>query len=117
VGDAILFINPMHFPGAREAAQERVAKCIATFDEAAALASQHGMRLKRHTPGHYRLIREKPRGIWNLYPRSGKRTPRIVGDPLHRGGFLALDHVDWTLLEVVQAAVALTQAQAKAVAK
>jgi hypothetical protein len=117
--EGFVYANLMINPEIRAEARARAAACVATFDEAAALASVNGMRLLRHTDEHFRLIREKPRGIWNLYPRSGKRSPRIVGDPLHRGGFLALDHVDWTLLDVVQAAVALTQetAKTKAVAK
>lgn len=100
-------------PADPEETRARAAACIASFEEAAGMAALFGLRLVCHSSEHYQLIRDEPKAIWNLYPRSGQRKPRIYSDPKHRGGFLKLDGDDWTLLDVVKAAVGLTQEQAK----
>lgn len=92
----------------RKKARARAAACVANYHEAAQLAMENGMRLVSNGEQHYRLIREKPRGIWHLYPRRGRDSPRIIGDDLHRGGILRLKVKDWTLLDVVKAAVELS---------
>lgn len=114
------YVKWLDIPGNREAAKARAAACVANFTEAPGLAALYGMTLKRHTAEHYQLIRSKPtKIIWNLYPRSGKPTPRIYTDSRCRDSYLSLRGKDWTLFDVVKEAVRLTieQNQPKAAAK
>jgi hypothetical protein len=73
------------------------------FDEARRLARKGGLVLVKHSPQHYAL-RPKGRGGWlqNIYPGNRrlyhdrqKPTPPYLGLP-----------AEWTLLDVVKAAVA-----------
>lgn len=89
----------------RTKSRARAAACIASFNEAAELAAKHGLRLERDGDLNFRLTRQKPRGVWLLCPRPGRKSPRIVGDPLYRGGVIPVGKTDWTLLQVVQAAI------------
>lgn len=109
------FFKWIDIEGNREAAQARVAECVATFREASTLAAQHGMRLTQRSPEHYQLRRYKPQGLWNLYPRSAKPSPRIVTDKrfIDRT-HLQLGGVAWTLLDVVNEAIRVTEETAVA---
>lgn len=89
----------------RTKSRARAAACIASFNEAVELAAKHGLRLVREGDFNFRLTREKPRGIWYLCPRPSRKSPRIVGDPLYRGGVIPVGKSNGTLLEVAPAAI------------
>ena len=83
----------------------RAKRCEQTFDEAEQTAAAHGLRLTNPSAGVYQLRSDRQGWIINLYPRRQGATGRIYHDPHHRGPFLPLP-CDWTLLDVVLAAVA-----------
>lgn len=80
----------------------------ADFSAACELAVQHGLILKRHTDWHYTL---QAKGGWlvNLYPSKH----RICFSKDRRGPFLKVSP-DWTLLEVVIAAIEVRKGESNA---
>jgi len=82
----------------------RAQKCEKTRDEAERLAAEHGMRLTNPSDGCYQLRHLAAGWIVNAYPRRKGAFPRLYHDPHHRGPFLDVPE-QWTLLDVVQAAV------------
>lgn len=81
--------------------QQRMDRAARQFDEALALAEQHGMKLVRHTDVHYQLSVE---GGWllNLYPSK----TRIYADRNRpQAPYLGLAGIRWTLIDVVEAVI------------
>lgn len=85
----------------------RAKQCEATYDAARELAAAHGWALSNPSDGCYQLRHHGRDWLYNLYPRRGQHSPLIYGDLHHRGPFLDVPQY-WTLLDVVQAAIALT---------
>ena len=83
-----------------EARSERTDVAGRQYDAAAELATAGGFTLVRHTPVHYQLWPDDKRWILNIYPSNR----RLYHDPRKRGPFLRVSD-DWTLLDVVMAAV------------
>lgn len=81
----------------------RAMESEATYAEAKALGAQHGLRLTHPSDGCYQL-RSSRGWIVNLFPRRKQAHPLILHDRHHRGPYLQVP-ADWTLLDVVQAAV------------
>lgn len=71
------------------------------FKEAAALAARHRLRLRKCDDIQYQLIPLDAEWLLNIYPSNR----RLYHDPNRRGPFLRVRE-DWTLLDVVKAAVA-----------
>jgi len=76
-----------------------------TFEEAAALAQQHGFELTNPGDGCYHLRHRQLRWIYNLYPRRHGASPRIYSDKVHRGPYLNNLPQPWTLLDVTRAVI------------
>ena len=86
---------------------ERRAQAESDFDDAVALADQHGMSLIQHSEAHYKLMGPPfSRPTWRLevYP-GNQRLYRQPGSGRERPPWLDLPKGrPWTLLDVVQAA-------------
>lgn len=86
----------------RRGVHSRMRRADATrdFEQARQVAEENGLLLVRHSESHYQLSHVRKGWLTNIYP--GNR--RLYGDPNRTGPFLHVHH-DWTLLDVVRAAV------------
>jgi len=80
---------------------ERRDLAAAAFPDIRSRAEEHGLRLVRHTEAHYQL--RPADGSWILNICPGNR--RLYSDPKKVAPWLSVP-VDWTLLDVVNAAIA-----------
>jgi len=84
---------------ATEEREESIRDAEETYEQAACLASLHGLTLKRYSPHHYQLTN----GAWvqNIYPAN----QRLYYDRNHPSpGFLYLPR-PWRLIDVIKAAI------------
>jgi len=88
----------------KERAERRRKAAAQEYPEAATLAGANDLNLIRRSDQHYQLTGRKPnQWIMNLYPGNG----RLFGDKKHMPPFLRVS-AEWTLSEVVNAAIAVT---------
>ncbi|MEN0109238.1 MAG: hypothetical protein AAF805_00800 [Planctomycetota bacterium] len=93
----------------RDAGAARARRWREQFDQAEALAAGAGLRLRRSTDEHYQLTPLGGGWLLNLYPRSGKRKPRVYRDTnLARAPYLAMRE-RWDLIDAIRAAVRTTR--------
>lgn len=81
---------------------KRRAEATTEFDEACQLARANGLRLRCCSDAHYQLKHVCKDWLLNIYP--GNR--RLYHDPQRMGPFLRVPD-DWTLIDIVRAAVKL----------
>lgn len=96
------FLNPEQSDEKREARRDLAAE---QFQEAARIARErcpYPLRLRRVNDTHYQLRGFPPTGPWLIHIYPGNR--RVYNDP-HKGGPYLKLSAEWTLLEVVRAAV------------
>lgn len=70
------------------------------FQEARELANKHGLQLRQCDEIHYQLRPRDRTWLLNIYPSNR----RMYHDPHNPGPFLRMKD-DWTLLDVVKAAI------------
>ena len=89
----------------------RIQKFESTWGKAVHLAAENDMQLTNPSTGCYQL-RHRERGwITNMYPRATKATPLLQQDT-HRPGPDLFLPTHWTLLDVVEGAVAFESERA-----
>ena len=90
----------------KAASRKRRGKAEQSFSALQSLAMQKGLALAQHSDTHFALAYGKMGWLWNIYP--GNR--RIFVDEAHGAATPRLDvpH-EWTLGDVVRAAVALRE--------
>lgn len=76
------------------------------FQEAQTLAEANGLYLVRHAKVHYQLSPDDRSWLLNIYPSNR----RLYHDPKKPGPFLRVPP-DWTLLDVVKAALKAEKAK------
>lgn len=97
----------------RDAGGQRLRLWFHQFEHARLKASQHDLRLIRRTDEHYQLEHVDQKWLVNLYPRSGRRRPRVFPDKYRpKGPYLVLRE-GWGLSEAVNAAIRATKEKSK----
>lgn len=85
---------------------DKAARCeraATEFRDAAILAANNSLTLRKRNTSHYQLSSNDDGWLFNLYPSNG----RIYGDRNRpRGTFLDLGGASWSLLAIVKAAIA-----------
>jgi hypothetical protein len=95
------YLSPHQSPARREA---RTSKAARQFDKACDLAEQNGFVLRRCTRWHYQLSPDSGEWLLNIHPSNR----RLYHDQHKPGPRLPVSPA-WDLLEVVWAAIELTQ--------
>lgn len=92
---------------------KNLANAMPTFEQAQALAKQHGFELYQHSFWHFSLMYSPSHYIsasdwrWNLYPSN----QRIYADPHYKSPFLRIENSPWTFLDIVEAAIKIKRAE------
>lgn len=82
--------------------REAIEAAGSSFDEVAALAQAHGMKLRQCTDAHYQLSHVDDGWLLNLYPSNC----RIYADKNKpRAPYLNFAGVEWSLRDVVETAI------------
>ena len=81
-------------------------QATADYDQAARLAKDHGLELRKISAVHYQLIRPKPTyWILNIYPGN----QRLYGDNKHRPPFVEIKAKPWNLNLLVSSVITQLQ--------